>query len=92
MYSRTSTALPRFPFLHAYYDRMRGRPSVLRSWPPHWRETPGLPLLSLTHVPTKSLRDRAEGMEDLEPREGVEDEDEDEGGGGGGSGGVEEED
>lgn len=38
--------VPRYPHLSCYFRRMCARPSVLKTWPPHWKETPGLPLLS----------------------------------------------
>ena len=31
----------RFPHLGAYYDKMKERPSVKGSWPPHWSEGEG---------------------------------------------------
>ncbi len=36
----------RWPNLHAYFERMCTRPSVLSTWPPHWKTTPGLPILT----------------------------------------------
>ncbi len=36
----------RWPNLHAYFERMCSRPSVLSTWPPHWKATPGFPILS----------------------------------------------
>lgn len=36
----------RYPHLYAYFARMCSRPSVLATWPPHWKTTPGLPILT----------------------------------------------
>ncbi|CAH1269744.1 Hypp4241 [Branchiostoma lanceolatum] len=30
----------RFPRLASYYERLKERPSVKTSWPPHWLTTP----------------------------------------------------
>jgi glutathione S-transferase len=35
-----------YPNLLAFFERMCLRPSILNSWPPHWRQSPGLPILS----------------------------------------------
>jgi glutathione S-transferase len=42
---RLGFSLERFPNLLAYFHRMCERKSVLATWPPHWKEVPGLPIL-----------------------------------------------
>ncbi|XP_013390630.1 glutathione S-transferase A-like [Lingula anatina] len=37
---------PTFPKLAAYYDAVSKRPSVEKSWPPHFRDTEGKPYLA----------------------------------------------
>ena len=37
---------PRMPFLASYYERVAERPSVKKSWPPHWKNTPRKDLLN----------------------------------------------
>jgi glutathione S-transferase len=37
---------PRYPHLSAYFARLAARPSILATWPPHCKATPGLPILS----------------------------------------------
>ena len=52
--------IARYPRLHAYYKHMCERPSVALSWPPHWKDSAGLPILSDTlppgvgHTPSSS--------------------------------------
>ncbi len=36
----------RFPNLLAFFERMAQRPSVLNTWPPHWKTSNGLPIFS----------------------------------------------
>jgi len=36
----------RYPNLFAYMERLTRRPTVLATWPPHWSQSPGLPILS----------------------------------------------
>ena len=50
---RLGLEINKFPVLQAYYRRMVVRPSVIRSWPPHWNEKAGLPMLnsSLMRLP-----------------------------------------
>ena len=31
---------PRFPHLQAYFEKLKERPSIQASWPPHWKDTP----------------------------------------------------
>ncbi|XP_033726695.1 glutathione S-transferase A-like [Pecten maximus] len=35
---RFGSSLGKFPALKSYYDRLRERPSIKASWPPHWSE------------------------------------------------------
>ncbi|XP_035665585.1 glutathione S-transferase A-like [Branchiostoma floridae] len=35
----------RFPCLASYYERLKERPSVKTSWPPHWQTTPAPDLM-----------------------------------------------
>ena len=35
----------RLPNLHAYFQRMATRPSIVATWPPHWLGSKGLPIL-----------------------------------------------
>lgn len=36
----------RYPNLLAYFERMVSRPGVQATWPPHWKTTPGIPILA----------------------------------------------
>lgn len=36
----------RYPNLLGYFERMVSRPSIQNTWPPHWKKTPGLPILA----------------------------------------------
>lgn len=38
--------IERYPNLHKYYQTICSRPSVTATWPPHWKGTQGLPILS----------------------------------------------
>uniref|UniRef100_A0A8W8NBR6 GST C-terminal domain-containing protein n=1 Tax=Magallana gigas TaxID=29159 RepID=A0A8W8NBR6_MAGGI len=37
---RMGLELEKFPNMKAYYDKVTARPSVQKSWPPHWKEEP----------------------------------------------------
>lgn len=37
---RMGLELEKFPNMKAYYDKVTARPSVQKSWPPHWNEEP----------------------------------------------------
>eukprot|EP00105_Crassostrea_gigas_P024437 XP_011444675.1 PREDICTED: glutathione S-transferase A [Crassostrea gigas] len=41
---RMGLDLGKFPNMKAYYDKVTARPSVQKSWPPHWKEEP--PMIS----------------------------------------------
>ncbi|XP_065941583.1 glutathione S-transferase A-like isoform X4 [Magallana gigas] len=41
---RMGLELEKFPNMKAYYDKVTARPSVQKSWPPHWKEEP--PIIS----------------------------------------------
>lgn len=41
---RMGLELEKFPNMKAYYDKVTARPSVQKSWPPHWKEEP--PMIS----------------------------------------------
>ncbi|XP_046546334.1 glutathione S-transferase A-like [Haliotis rubra] len=38
---RLGLDLSKYPAIAAYYDKVKDRPSVKASWPPHWAEKPG---------------------------------------------------
>ena len=38
---RTGVELDSLPNLKAYYERVKSRPSVTATWPPHWKEEEG---------------------------------------------------
>ena len=35
---RMSLDFTKFPSIKAYFERLRERPSIKKSWPPHWNE------------------------------------------------------
>uniref|UniRef100_K1QJ85 Glutathione S-transferase A n=1 Tax=Magallana gigas TaxID=29159 RepID=K1QJ85_MAGGI len=37
---RMGLELEKFPNMKAYYDKVTARPSIQKSWPPHWKEEP----------------------------------------------------
>ncbi|XP_060577393.1 glutathione S-transferase A-like [Ruditapes philippinarum] len=43
---RSGAKLPNQPALMQYYKRVTQRPSVQATWPPHWKEGEGKPILS----------------------------------------------
>ncbi|XP_020788217.1 glutathione S-transferase A-like [Boleophthalmus pectinirostris] len=46
MLFRLGLSEEKYPKLAGYYNHLKTRPSIEKSWPPTWKETPGQPLLS----------------------------------------------